>query len=142
MPRPEPHYRLPVVDLQTQKRLRIEFLSVSVSSVTLDQPALAEAHLTTHDVEHKHSRAVVAVKRATRRLDNLAVARSPHFRRAGTALRLLRKLLDVLKNSLHETPRRLRVVERDVIGNGLEVMESWLRPNQLSHRAMRFLASA
>lgn len=56
-------------------------------------------------------------------------ARLPHLWRTGTALRLIHKLLDVLKNSLHKTPCRLRVMESDVIGNRVEVMESRFSPD-------------
>jgi hypothetical protein len=42
---------------------------------------------------------------------------------------VLHKLLDVLKDSLNKTPCRLRVIESDVIGNGVEVMESWFSPD-------------
>ncbi len=55
---------------------------------------------------------------------------------------MLHKLLDVLKDSLHKTARCLRVIQSDVIGNRLEVMESRFGPDYVSHRAMRFLASA
>jgi hypothetical protein len=42
---------------------------------------------------------------------------------------MFHKLLDVLKNPLNRTPRRLLVVERDVISDGVEVMKSRLSPD-------------
>jgi hypothetical protein len=39
------------------------------------------------------------------------------------------KLLDVLNNPLNKTPCRLLVIESDVIGNGVEVMESRFGPD-------------
>jgi hypothetical protein len=104
-------------------------LGVSVVTITLDKPGLAETHLAAHDVKHERSLAVVAVENATRSLDNLAVARLPHLRGTGTALWLLHKLLDVPEDSLNETTRRLRVIESDVIRNGVEVMESGFSPD-------------
>ena len=104
-------------------------LGLSVVSVTLDKPGLAETHLTAHDVKDEDSLAVVAVENATRCLDNLAVTRLPHLRGTGTTLGLLHKLLDVLKNSLNKTACRRRVIESDVIGNGVEVMESRFSPD-------------
>jgi hypothetical protein len=86
-------------------------------------------HLTAHDVKDGDSLAVVAGENATRGLDNLAVTRLPHLRRTGTTLGLLHKLLDVLKNSSNKTSRRLRVIESDVIRNGVELMESRFSPN-------------
>ncbi len=104
-------------------------LGVSVVSVTLDKSRLAETHLTTHDVKNEDARAVVAIEHATRCLDNLAVTRLSHLRRTGTALGLFHKLLNVLEDSLNKTPRRLRVIESDVIGNGVEFMESRFSPD-------------
>ena len=86
-------------------------------------------HLPAHDIKHKGSLAVVAVKDATWCLNNLAVTRLPHLRRTGTALRLLHELLNVPKDSLNKTSCRLRVIESDVIGNSVEVMESRFSPD-------------
>ena len=104
-------------------------LGASVVSVTLGKPGLAEPHLATHDVKDEHSLAVVAVENAARCLDNLAVARLPHLGRTGTTLRLLDKLPDVPEDSLNKPPCCLRVIESDVIGNGVEVMESRFSPD-------------
>ncbi len=105
------------------------WLGVAAVPVTLDKPGLAETHLSAHDVKHEHSLAIVAVKNSTWSLDNLAVARLSHLGRTGTALRVLHKLLNVPENPLNKTPRRRRVFESDVIGNGVEVMESRFRPD-------------
>jgi hypothetical protein len=42
---------------------------------------------------------------------------------------MLHKLLDVLKDSPNKMPRRLRVIESDVIGNGVEIMEGGFSPD-------------
>ncbi len=105
------------------------WLDVSVVSVRFGKLRLAETHLTAHDVKDEDCLAIEAVENATLCLDNLAVTRLAHLRRTGTALGLLHKLLDVLKNSLNQTPRGLRVIESYVIGNGIEVMESRFSPN-------------
>lgn len=55
---------------------------------------------------------------------------------------MLFKLLDMLKDFSNQIARRMRIIQGDVIGNGVEVAESWLGPDYLSHRDMRFLASA
>jgi len=47
----------------------------------------------------------------------------------GTALRLLHKLLEVLKNPLNKAPPRLRIIESDVIGKGVKIMESRFSPD-------------
>lgn len=46
----------------------------------------------------------------------------------------------VLEDALNQATRRQRVVQRDVIGNRIEILERRHSPNQLSHRAIRFLA--
>ena len=76
-------------------------------SITLDQPSLAETHLAAPDVDYKYARAVVTVEHTTRCLDNLPVARPPHFWRTGATFRLLRKLPEVAEDSLAKTSCRL-----------------------------------
>lgn len=54
---------------------------------------------------------------------------------------MLHQLLDALEDTLNKTPRRLRIVESTVIGDGVEVVESGFGPDYFSHRPIRFLAS-
>ncbi|MDB6036859.1 MAG: hypothetical protein JWM99_700 [Verrucomicrobiales bacterium] len=56
--------------------------------------------------------------------------------------RMLNKLLDVPEDSLNKTLRRQRIVESDVIRDGVEPLESGSGPDYFSHRAMRFFAPA
>ena len=58
------------------------------------------------------------------------------------AFGLLNQLFDVLENPPHQFTRRVRLIERDVISDRIEITEGWLRPDQPSHRARRFLAAA
>lgn len=97
---------------------------VSLISVTLAQSALTQTHRTTHDVEHEDARAIGAVEDAAGSLDTLPVTSLPKLGWARPTLRLLRELLAVLKDSPNQTSRRLRLIESDVIGDGVEILES------------------
>ena len=52
------------------------------------------------------------------------------------------QLRHVIKNTLDQATRSRRVVQSDLVGDRIKVLERRLRPNQLSHRAIRFLAAA
>ena len=104
-------------------------LGVAVISITLDKSSLAETHLAAHDVEDENSDTIVTVEGTTGSLNNLPITRLSHLWWAGTTLRLLHKLLDMLENSLNKTPRRLRVIESDVIGDSVKVTESRFSPD-------------
>lgn len=52
------------------------------------------------------------------------------------------QLLHVVEDTLSQLSRRFRLIEPNVVGNGLQIVQGRLCPNQLSHRAIRFFASA
>ena len=52
------------------------------------------------------------------------------------------ELFDVLEYTLHQVARRCGIVEGDVIGYRVEIVECGLSPDYFSHRAMRFFALA
>ena len=83
---------------------------------------------------------VVAVKHPARRLDNLAISRPPKLLRPTATLRMIGQLLDVTKDALDERRCSDGVFECNVVCDGIEITQRWLRPNYLSHRARRFLA--
>jgi len=55
---------------------------------------------------------------------------------------MLREQGDMTKDRPDQTARRIRVFERNMVGNGVEIARRGLRPDYFSHRAMRFSAWA
>ncbi len=47
---------------------------------------------------------------------------------------------DAIKDTFYEPPGRTGFVQRDVAGDGIQIIEGRLGPNYFSHRAIRFLA--
>jgi len=93
-----------------------------MSSVAFHQPRLTEEHLSTHEVKNENPLSIVAIKNTAWSFDNLAVARQSHFRQAGAAVGMLIKLSDMLEDFPNQIACRLRVIQSDVIGNGIEVV--------------------
>lgn len=85
---------------------------------------------------------VVTVRHTARRLDNLAIPRSPELLRPTTTLRVIDQLPDVTKDALDERGCSDGAFECDVVRDGIQITQGWLRPNYFSHRARRFLAWA
>jgi hypothetical protein len=48
----------------------------------------------------------------------------------------------MVKHPLHQTAGCFRILQGNVIREGVEVAQRKLRPNHLNYRAVRFLASA
>ncbi len=93
-------------------------------------------------MEDNNAPAVITIENPTRRLDNLPVTPPAKFLRLGAAFRVFHKHGNMPKDSLDQPARRLRIIECDVVGNGIEIVERGLRPDYFSHRAMRFFACA
>ena len=55
---------------------------------------------------------------------------------------MTRKLFDVAKHPPNQLFRRFRIVQRDVVGDGIQIGKRRLGPDYFSHRAKRFLAWA
>lgn len=83
----------------------------------------------------------VPVEDPTRRLNNLAVARTFEFGRHRTEQRVLFKSIHVVENTLNKLARSGGIFYRDVIRNGIEIGKSRLSPNYFSHRDNLALAS-
>jgi hypothetical protein len=110
--------------------------------VTLPKVTRSKQPLTSHHVEDPYSLGVRAVKDATGRLDNLPVSGTTELGRYGSAFGVPFQLFDMFENSLDETARSLGVVESDIIRDCVQISQCRLSPDYLSHRAMRFFASA
>jgi len=93
-------------------------------------------------VENEHSPAVEPVENAAGRFHDLAISESTELGNSGPAFGLFNQLFDVRENPPHQFTRRVRLIERDVISDRIEITEGWLRPDQLNHRARRFFAAA
>lgn len=99
-------------------------------------------HFAPKNVENEYLLAVKPIENAARRFHDLAISESAKLGNPGPAFGLLNQLSDVLEKPPHQFPRRVRLIERDVISDRIEITEGWLRPDQPSHRARRFLAAA
>ena len=95
-----------------------------------------------YHVENTNPPGVGAVKDPAGRLDDLPIAGTTELGRDGSALRMPLQLFDMFEDSLDEAACSLGVVESDIIRDRVQIRQCWLRPNYLSHLAMRFLASA
>lgn len=102
----------------------------------------AESAFAPHHAEDDDFVAVVSVEDAARGFDQLAVAPAAEFTRFGAAIGVIAELFDVPEDSLDELAGGRVIIERDVVGDGVEVVEGGLSPDYLSHRAMRFFALA
>jgi hypothetical protein len=93
-------------------------------------------------VEDEHLSSVHAIEDTTGRLDDLSIAVAGQFRRLRTARWKSPQLLDVAEHALDQRRGGFRVVQSDVVGDGVEVTQRRLRPDYFSHRAMRAFAFA
>ncbi len=76
------------------------------------------------------------------KFDDLTVTRTGQLNRLRPAIRMGTELLDVRKYALNQFACGCGFIKSDVVGNGIEIVESRLSPDYFNHRAMRFLASA
>lgn len=83
---------------------------------------------------------VMTVKGTARRLDNLAIARTPEFLRATAAVRMVGELISMAEDAFDEFGGSDRILQRDVVSNCIKVRQRGLRPGYFSHLARRFLA--
>ena len=83
---------------------------------------------------------VVAINYPTWWLDDLAVARSLELDQLTPAFGMSLQLPDMLEDTSDEQCSGIRILQRDVVADGIEVAKRWLGPDYLSHRAIRVLA--
>jgi len=117
-------------------------LTGSSSAVTLAKVAWAQLLLTPDDMEDKHLLAIVAVEHAAWRLDDLTVARAAKLPRHRSASGINGELFYVFEDPLDEAACGFRLVEGDIVGDGIKVAQGRFGPNYFSHRDIRALASA
>src|ERR1022692_1656446 len=110
--------------------------------VAFHQGVTRQAAFASHHIEDIDGIALASIEDPTRRFNDLAIAPAAQFIRLRSAVRMRDQLFDVLEYALNQFPCRGRVVQCNVIGDGVEVVESGLGPDYFSHRAMRFLALA
>ena len=80
---------------------------------------------------------VDTIENSAWRLDDLPIAPAFQLGRFRAAFRVVCKLPDMLKHTLHEFARCLRIFKRDVIGDFIQLIERGFGPDYFSHRAMR-----
>lgn len=98
--------------------------------------------LGSHDMQDEYRLAVVAINDPARWLNELSVARPLELDQFASALGVILQLADVLEYAGDEHCRGVRVLQRDVVADSVKIAKGWLRPDYLSHRAMRVLAWA
>lgn len=84
--------------------------------------------------------AVITVDDPTRGLNDLAITGPLELRGLVAALRMGFQLPNMLKDPPDYLRGRLRVLQSDVVSNGVQIRKGWLSPDYFSHRAMRVLA--
>ena len=100
----------------------------------------AETLLGAHHEQDVHMVLVVPVENAAGWFHDLSVAGPLELWRSGPASGVICQLFHVLENPSHESSGRVGIVQRDVVGDGVEICQCRLSPNYFSHRAMRRLA--
>jgi hypothetical protein len=110
--------------------------------VTLSKLARPKQPLTSYYVEDPDPLAVRAVKDPAGRFDNLPVSRTTELGGHGSASWVPFQLFDMFEDSLDETACGLGVVESNIVRDRVQISQCRLSPDYLSHRAMRFFASA
>lgn len=103
---------------------------------------LPQRAFASHHVHHDHEITLDSIEDAARRFDNLSVARTFDLAGSSAALRVALELFDMPEYALHELCRGGGVFDRDVVGDGVEVCQRRLSPDQPSHRPRRVLASS
>ena len=74
-------------------------------------------------MEDQHPRSLGPVEEAARWLDHVSVARPGQFASPGAREGMFRELPHVLEDAMHESARGGGPVERDEVGNGVEVRD-------------------
>ena len=83
------------------------------------QGAWSQFAFAAHYIQHENCFALLPIEYAARRFNNLTVAAAAQFARFGAAVRVNSQLLDMPENSLDQFTSGRRIVERDVIGDGV-----------------------
>ena len=97
--------------------------------VALAKAVRALLPFSSDDVNDKDALAVVAVKHAAGGLDDLAVAMTAKLPRHRPAFGVSGELFHVFEDPLDETACGLRLVEGDIVGDGVKVTQGRFSPN-------------
>ena len=126
----------------SQKVAERRGLTGSSSPVTLAKAAEAQLPFSADDVKDKDSPTFVAVEHAAGEPDDLAIARAAKLPRHRPAFGLIGELFYVCEDPLDKATGCFRLVESDIVGDGIKVAQGRFGPNYFSHRDIRVLASA
>ena len=117
--------------------LLTEGLSESIPLDEIDIPKLA---LAAQDIKDVDGSLLVSIKDPKWRDHEMTIEGAFEVRGNRSAFGVGFELIDPMKNSPRQPGGSLRLVQGNIIGNGIEILERWLRPNYLSHRDILFLA--
>ncbi len=95
-----------------------------------------------HDVQDDDAAVVFPIENPAGGLDDLPDPQAPQLGEFGPEAGVIGEPLHVLENALDEGPRCSRVFQRDMVGDGVEVLKGGLGPDYFSHRPRRRFASA
>ena len=101
---------------------------------------LTKQALCTHDMQDKNLLAIEAVENPARWLNNLTIAGTPKLPWPTAALRVIGQLPHMIDDALDEFRGSYRILQCDVVGDGLKIAQGRFCPDYFSHRARRFLA--
>ncbi len=99
-----------------------------------------KALLAAHDENDEDIAPFHAVEDSTWRHDQLPIGQVGKLWHAPAGFRILNEPLDAREHLLDETRSGIRLVEGDVVGDGLEVSKRGLGLDQARHRFIRFAA--
>lgn len=124
-------------------RDRCDFKSPLVWARLACQSARSEQTLRSHHMHNQNALAVKAIEHSAGRFCNLPIAPSSTQLGGSTpALRVVCQLTHMGVHAFNQGNSRCRVLNCDVISDGLKVGQGWLGPDYFSHRDRRDLASA
>lgn len=98
--------------------------------------------LAAHRVQDMDRLTVIPVENAHGRRHQLTISRSLQFRWKGTHLRVSGEISDVFEDVVDKTPGGIGMFQRDIVGDGVEILERGYRPDYFSHRDMAERASS
>jgi hypothetical protein len=112
----------------------------ALSAGARSENAWTKKSFTPHDIEDVNAITVLPIEHSAGGLNDLPVSPTLEFLWLGAASGMIRQLLLVFEDTLHQLLSSLWILQRDVVCDGIQIVEGRLSPDYLSHLAMRRLA--
>ena len=114
----------------------VQFL-ISFRQINLAQPLFP-----THNENNQDILTFEPIEYSAGWYDNLPIGQMRYFRNPNSGFWESRQTLACREHSLHIPCGSIRLVEGNILGNGFQVGNCRLGPDQASHRFIRFLANS